>query len=365
MILDEEMVTDFFDEFLKSQESIETNLMLWRDADEDDEKINNLFRAVHTIKGNLFMMELDAIGNIIHSLEDYLSKLREHKIAKIDGFNILISLVIEQCKQLSRKIIEGKDKKITLNKMQVMLTTLSHSSRAEAETVLFDSLTLLDELDECGDEYSLQPLIDFLKKGKAKNSSIAKTKTEELDFFYKLISQVEGHFPYWKGRSENILTLVRRMNESLNCPVDAIQLEASVYMHDIGMSFMPPQKFYASKQLSESDIKLLKLHCHMGAQWLDLTHSWKDASLMIRQHHEWYDGSGYPDSLQGNAICEGAKLLAIGDAYASIMAQSRKGTQKKPIMYAVSEINKGSGLQFDPEWVKIFNDVIRLHFKAG
>lgn len=196
-------------------------------------------------------------------------------------------------------------------------------------------------------------------KNNKDNSTVDIRCNNDLDFFHHLILQIESYFPFWKNRSSRILKLVTQMNQSYGYPVDHEQLKAAVYLHDIGMSFIPPQKIYIAKNLNEDDLELMHSHCKTGFKWLSMIPGWEGAATMILQHHERYDGTGYPSSLVAEKICDGAKLLAIGDAYASITAHDKKGKQSKSIINAVSEINQGTSLQFDPQWVEVFNHVIR------
>lgn len=153
------------------------------------------------------------------------------------------------------------------------------------------------------------------------------------------------------------------MNEMLDCPVNPEQLQAAVYLHDIGMSFIPPQKIYSARSLASDDRELMQSHCEMGYQWLNMISDWEDAALMVLQHHERYDGTGYPAALSGNQICDGAKLLTIGDTFVSI-TNLEKRQSKKSLMFALMEINQAAEQQFDPKWVAVFNQVIETFTDA-
>jgi HD-GYP domain-containing protein (c-di-GMP phosphodiesterase class II) len=74
---------------------------------------------------------------------------------------------------------------------------------------------------------------------------------------------------------------------------------------------------------------------------------------MIRHHHEWYDGSGYPDGLKGGAIPLGARIISVADAYDTMTG---KRPYKGPISHeeAAEELRRCSGTQFDPELVQAF-----------
>ena len=80
--------------------------------------------------------------------------------------------------------------------------------------------------------------------------------------------------------------------------------------------------------------------------------------LIIRHHHERYDGSGYPDGLSGEAIPLFARILVIVDAYESIVSK-RSYHEAKSRVAALKELEKYSGTQFDPELTALFLKLMR------
>ena len=108
-------------------------------------------------------------------------------------------------------------------------------------------------------------------------------------------------------------------NRAAGSPADAVQLEAAVYMHDVGMMFLPEAVWLKVGNMSDRERGMLHTHPGFGADLLERMESWKAAAEMVRQHHETPDGAGYPARLRGDAICPGAKLLAIADAFEAVM----------------------------------------------
>ena len=92
---------------------------------------------------------------------------------------------------------------------------------------------------------------------------------------------------------------------------------------------------------------------------------WEEASKIVYQHQEYFDGTGYPEKLSGQQICEGAKILAICDAFYSYAHEQNGTRDKKSIVLAISEVNSGKGTLFDPAWVARFNQVIKIQHKVG
>lgn len=79
---------------------------------------------------------------------------------------------------------------------------------------------------------------------------------------------------------------------------------------------------------------------------------------MIAQHHETHDGTGYPAGLKGDEICDGAKILAIVDAFEAVILKHINRGKNRSVLRAIAEIN-ACDKQFSPEWIEPFNRVIR------
>jgi len=74
---------------------------------------------------------------------------------------------------------------------------------------------------------------------------------------------------------------------------------------------------------------------------------------IVRHHHEWYDGCGYPDGLRGRKIELGARLIGVADAY-DAMTSWRPYRPTLPDEDAIAELQRCAGTQFDPESVELF-----------
>ena len=83
---------------------------------------------------------------------------------------------------------------------------------------------------------------------------------------------------------------------------------------------------------------------------------------MIWQHHEHQDGSGFPDGLEGEDISEGARLLRIVDEFDLLTNQhEQQEASNRQLITALVEISKASGTKFDPCWVGMLNEAVKLH----
>jgi HD-GYP domain-containing protein (c-di-GMP phosphodiesterase class II) len=180
----------------------------------------------------------------------------------------------------------------------------------------------------------------------------------DLTFFRGLCRTFEQRLPFAHGRSERMNSLAAQMNAEAGTPIDPHQLEAAIYMHDLGMSFLPEGVLAKPGRLSEEEWALLRGHTEHGAGLLSRMPAWAEAAQMVEQHHERPDGKGYPRGLTGEAIVPGAKLIALLDAFEAMTHQRADRPYRRSVLGAMAEIN-ACEQQFAREWVPIANRVVR------
>ena len=136
-------------------------------------------------------------------------------------------------------------------------------------------------------------------------------------------------------------------------------------MHDIGMAFLPHELINKQAKLNSMEQKRLKKHVGWGYNMLSRMSSWQDAATMVLQHHEFEDGSGYPNEISGDDLCDGAKIIAILDAFYAMTNLRSDRNHRRSVLRAVSEINACTGAQFSSYWVELFNQLIKDEVKSG
>jgi HD-GYP domain-containing protein (c-di-GMP phosphodiesterase class II) len=155
-----------------------------------------------------------------------------------------------------------------------------------------------------------------------------------------------------------ILRLALETNKVAGNPVNAQQLEAALYMHDVGMMLLPESVWLKVGKMTNDEKQLLRSHPSAAAGLLQRIPGWEAAAEMVAQHHEMPDGTGYPRGLASAEICAGAKILSIVDAFESVMLKHIQGGKNRSVLRAIAEINACDN-QFAPEWIAPFNAVIR------
>jgi HD-GYP domain-containing protein (c-di-GMP phosphodiesterase class II) len=137
------------------------------------------------------------------------------------------------------------------------------------------------------------------------------------------------------------------------------QLEQAAVLHDIGKIGIDINLLHKKEKLTPADIDVLKLHPSIGVRILEPISFLGTVREIIEQHHERYDGKGYPNGLAGENWRLEGKILAVCDTY-DAMTSDRPYRKALSHEIAIQEIRDHSGTQFDPEvatsFIELLND---------
>ena len=145
---------------------------------------------------------------------------------------------------------------------------------------------------------------------------------------------------------------------------DIENIRKAALLHDLGKICVPDHILMKPDKLSDEEMDIIKKHPLDGAKILEAVEPIRDAKHIIRHHHEFFDGSGYPDGLRGEAIPLGARIIAVADAFGA-MTTDRPYRNALSTAEAVKELKQFSGIQFDPHIVEIFISVLRNQRDSG
>ena len=154
---------------------------------------------------------------------------------------------------------------------------------------------------------------------------------------------------------ELALKLGRRNNLS-ESKLEDIELLAR--LHDIGKVAVPESTLKKSEELTEEEWETIKEHTEIGYNILKAVPKLASVAEAALAHHEWWDGSGYPQGLSGKDIPLLARILAIVDAY-EIMTHERSDNHFISQEEAITELKDKAGVQLDPELVADFIEIVQ------
>ncbi len=172
-----------------------------------------------------------------------------------------------------------------------------------------------------------------------------------------LVRAIEEKDAYTRGHSERVASLSVEIGRRLGLGKQELEyLRLGCLLHDVGKIGVSESIVRSPKSLSSAEYNIIKLHPTKGAEIVRPVGFLKDHLYLIRNHHEWNDGSGYPDGLAGDRIPLGARIVALADAY-DAMTSTRPYRKGMPPEEAAGIIDEASGTQFSPEVVAAFRAV--------
>lgn len=182
-------------------------------------------------------------------------------------------------------------------------------------------------------------------------------------FYFEIIQTlakvIDAKDSYTYDHADRARHYAKRIAEKMSLPgVIVRHIEYAALMHDIGKIGIEEQILRKPGKLTLEEVEVIKKHPVIGNNIISPISFLAPVAPMVLYHQEWYDGNGYPEGLSGEEIPLGARIVAVIDAYDAMTSDRpyRKALSKE---YAVSELKKGSGTQFDPKVVDVFVNILQ------
>lgn len=137
-------------------------------------------------------------------------------------------------------------------------------------------------------------------------------------------------------------------------------IEMSARLHDIGKLGIPVAILAKRGRINQDQMSLARTHANIGAELLSQSGlpQIQMAVDIARHHHEWWDGSGYPDGIAGKAIPDAARITALADVF-DVLVHARPYKEAWPVARALEEIQRLKGTHFDPELADLLVALVR------
>lgn len=183
-------------------------------------------------------------------------------------------------------------------------------------------------------------------------------RVNHFEFVRALIDTVEKRDPYAHGHSSRVNYYSYLIAQRLRLTdLEKEELQIGAYLHDIGKLGVDPQIVQKKGEYTPEEMEAIKKHAEIGVHLVAPLNLSPNILALIRHHHEYYIGQGYPDGIGGEDIPLLARIVAVADAFDAMVSDYPYEYRKVlSLEEAAEELKHCSGIQFDP---KVVNALIK------
>jgi putative nucleotidyltransferase with HDIG domain len=174
-----------------------------------------------------------------------------------------------------------------------------------------------------------------------------------------LAAAIEARDPYTLGHSTRVSELSVELAKELGQSPEMVEeIEIACLFHDVGKIRIPDAILHKRGRLDPRQLHEMRKHAEYGAEILSKARTLYRYIPAVRHHHEWFDGTGYPDRLSRENIPDAAAIISLADAF-DAMTSDRPYRQAMSRECALGIIMGSAGRQFHPEFARAFQAIIR------
>jgi len=232
------------------------------------------------------------------------------------------------------------------------------------------SVTMAVKAMECGalgfvtKPFSEEELLDSIETAIKQARMVRETTTTKLyaplleSASGALLHALEAKDSESEGHSQQVAHYAQRIAQRLGLREEQIiQVFFGGLFHDIGKIGTPDSILRKAGPLTPEEQLEIMRHPVTGAKIIATVEELSDAATIILHHHEWYDGTGYPDGLKGEEIPVGSRIVSVADVYQELISRRAYADLMTPEQ-AINEIQSSSGTQFDPKVVQALLELL-------
>lgn len=199
-----------------------------------------------------------------------------------------------------------------------------------------------------------QLLAEVISAGVMSGRMYEDIESSYLQTVTALANAIEAKDPYTRGHTERVADVCVKIGEAvLLSPRELERLRFAAILHDVGKIAINKEILWKEDGLIGDEAVSIQTHPDKGVQILEPIIFLRPLLSTIRHHHERYDGTGYPSKLTGRDIPFQARILAIADAWDSMLSD-RPYRRAMSVEAAIKELRDNAGTQFDPQLVEIY-----------
>jgi putative two-component system response regulator len=214
---------------------------------------------------------------------------------------------------------------------------------------LADRAARVEGIDAGADDFLAKPVDTLEMLARVRSLARMKQFTDDLDsatdIIVTLASMLEARDGYGEGHCHRMANYATALGRAVDlCAADTEAIYRGAFVHDIGMLSVPEAILKSASPLSSSEREQVRSHTVIGAGFCGNLKSLHLARPIVRWHHEYLDGSGYPDGLAGDAIPVTAQIVGIVDLYEAVTSNrpyQRRHTPDEAIAILRQQVSRG------------------------
>jgi response regulator RpfG family c-di-GMP phosphodiesterase len=254
--------------------------------------------------------------------------------------------------------------------VQVTAAVVRALSRQQARTRLAAFLGALGEV--LGPERPTHSILEDLKQSPALRSRLggllevsagaapepAAGAPRTIEFLEVLAETIEAKDRFMRGHARRVAVFASLLAARLRLSSEEQeQVRIAAFLHDLGKVGVPTDLLLRAGALDPAERRLVERHPEIGSRLLHPLAVPRPITLAVRHHHEWWDGSGYPDGLAGEEIPLVGRIVSVADAF-DAMSCDRPYRRALAREHVVREFERFAGIQFDPRVVTEFLHIL-------
>jgi len=344
-------------------------------VDDEENILNSLKRTLRKEQYRIITAQSGMEGLSVIDREKISLVLSDHRMPGMEGVEFL-NEVRQKSPDTIRMMLTG------YADMQSVMNAINHGEvyrfitkpwdDEEIRFIVRDALRHYDLIDENRELQALTHRQNIELKDLNNNleDKVAE-RTKEVEVLYKDLEQnfidfvrvfmslLELKSQFMGSHCKRVAALSRRLADKAGLPSDEkLDIEVASLLEDIGALGFPEKMLRKREsELDPTEKALLQQHPVLGQTTLQHIKKLLSVSLLIRHHHERYDGSGYPDNLKGERIPAGSRIIAIADFFDKLINPS-DGGERYSVDRAYFVLEKEAGRRFDPLLVGKFNETL-------
>ncbi len=310
-----------------------------RKLDKSRERYRSLVENINDV-----IFSLDREGTVVY-VSPVIEILAGYKPEEVIGKSFKAFI----CPEDIEEVVENFERVIagTIEPKRFRIVTKSGSLRY----VRSSSRPLIENGEVVGLTGIASDVTEHVEVQREREANAERLKQFLMQTIEAIAATVEARDPYTAGHEQRVAQLASAIASSMGYSEEMVQgvaLAASI--HDLGKLRVPAEILSKPGLLSEIEYELIKVHPQAGFDIVKSIEFAQPIALMVLQHHERLDGSGYPQGLKGEEILPGARILAVADVVEA-MSSHRPYRPGLGIDAALEEISRYRGVYYDPDVV--------------